>query len=199
MSSLTAPRDETLIVFALPSEAQNFFGDFHVLFTGVGKVNAAYQLMIGLTKWKEEHSAYPKLVLNIGSAGSSLFRRGTLVNCTQFIQRDMDVTAFGHTRFATPNEDPSPVFSAGLRCDPYAQGVCGSGDSFATDGRMQGWNVVDMEAYALAKVCTGQGVPFCCLKFISDGADDSATDSWKNALHDTAETLHKAACEIAIP
>ena len=192
MSSLNASVDTTLLVFALESEAQGLFGDHHTLFTGVGKVNAAYHLMRGLLSWKEKNGAYPELVFNIGSAGSSLFKRGSLINCTQFIQRDMDVTAFGHTRFTTPNEDASPVFSAGLRFEPYPQGVCGSGDSFSTDGKMQGWNVVDMEAYALAKVCVGQGVPFCCLKYISDGADGQAVESWDNALASTAQTLYKA-------
>ncbi len=197
MSSFAAPAlEETLVVFALESEAQGLFGKFHVLYTGVGKVNAAYQLMRGLMEWKERRGIYPALVFNLGSAGSSLFRRGSIVNCTQFIQRDMDVTAFGHTRYATPNEDPSPVFSAGLRCDPYPQAVCGSGDSFSVDGKMHGWNVVDMEAYALAKVCVGQNVPFCCLKYISDGADEHAAATWDEAMTQTAKALFEAVSSI---
>lgn len=196
MTSLISPRDKTLLVFALESEAQGLFSDYHAIFTGVGKVNAAYKLLLGLTAWKNERGSYPNLVLNVGSAGSSLFRRGTVVNCTQFIQRDMDVTAFGHTRYATPNEDPSPVFSAGLRCEPYPQGVCGSGDSFATDEKMHGWNVVDMEAYALAKICADQNVPFCCMKFISDGGDEKAVTSWDDAMTATAQALLKTVREI---
>jgi adenosylhomocysteine nucleosidase len=184
--------DNTLVVFALPSEAQGLFDGFHTVFTGVGKVNAAYKLMVALAGWKKERGEYPSLVLNVGSAGSGLFPRGSVVNCTQFIQRDMDVTVFGHALFTTPHEDLSPVFSAGLRYDAFPQGVCGSGDSFVTDGKMRGWNVVDMEAYALAKVCAGQGVPFCCLKYISDGADDGAVETWSGSLADTAKALRKA-------
>jgi len=198
MASLTAPRDSTLIVFALEGEAQGLFEGFHTIYTGIGKVNAAYQLMLGLAAWKEAHGTYPELVLNVGSAGSNLFKRGTIVNCTQFIQRDMDVSVFGHCRYATPNEDTSPVFSAGLRCEPYPQGVCGSGDSFVTDGVMHGWNVVDMEAYALAKVCAGQNVPFCCLKYISDGADETAVGTWDNAMLATAKTLLDTVSGIAL-
>ena len=196
MSSPLSTPQKTLLVFALKSEAQGLFDGFNVIYTGVGKVNAAYQLMLGLLAWKEKNGAYPDLVLNVGSAGSSLFGRGSVVNCTQFIQRDMDVTAFGHTRYTTPNEGSSPVFSVGLRCESYPQGVCGSGDSFATDGTMRGWNVVDMEAYALAKVCAGQGVPFCCLKYISDGADSQAVTSWDDALVATASTLYKTVREV---
>ena len=193
-----ASADTTLVVFALQSEARGLFDAYNVIYTGVGKVNAAYQLMQGLMAWKDKNGTYPALVLNVGSAGSSLFTRGTVVNCTQFIQRDMDVTAFGHARYTTPHEDSSPVFSAGLRCDAYPQGVCGSGDSFATDGKMHGWNVVDMEAYALAKVCVGQGVPFCCLKYISDGADGEAVASWEEALVDTAKALRQAVRHIIL-
>ncbi|HAX91390.1 MAG TPA: nucleosidase [Rhodospirillaceae bacterium] len=198
MSALTASVDSTLLVFALKEEAQNLFDGFHTIYTGVGKVNAAYQLMLNLAHWKEKRGAYPELVLNVGSAGSSLFGRGSVVNCTQFIQRDMDATAFGHTRYATPYEDVAPVLSAGLRCESYPQGVCGSGDNFATDGTMRGWNVVDMEAYALAKVCVGQNVPFCCLKYISDGADDQAAATWGDALTATAQALQKAVRSIVV-
>jgi len=195
---LSASLDETLLVLALESEAQGLFGDFHAIYTGVGKVNATYRLILGLLDWKEKRGAYPKLVFNVGSAGSSLFKQGSLVNCTQFIQRDMDVTACGHTRYTTPNEDASPVFSAGLRAEPYPQGVCGSGDSFTTDGKMQGWNVVDMEAYALAKVCVGQGIPFCCLKYISDGADGQAVETWDNTQASIAQSLYKAVRAIVV-
>ncbi|MFA5041013.1 MAG: hypothetical protein WC464_05220, partial [Bdellovibrionales bacterium] len=182
MSSFVATKDETLLVFALREEAQGLFDDFQTIYTGIGKVNASYKLMLGLAAWKEKHGEYPKLVLNVGSAGSGLFPRGSIVNCTQFIQRDMDVTVFGHALYTTPNEDISPVFSVGIRCEAFPQGVCGSGDSFVTDNKMCGWNVVDMEAYALAKVCAGQKVPFCCLKYISDGSDGQAVETWANAL-----------------
>ncbi len=192
---LAAP-DKTLVVFALREESQGLFEDLRVLYTGIGKVNAAYHLTTGLAAWKEKNGSYPSLILNVGSAGSGLFPRGSVVNCTQFIQRDMDVTVFGHALFTTPNEDVSPVFSAGLRCDGFPQGVCGSGDSFVTDNKMTGWNVVDMEAYALAKVCVGHNVPFCCLKYISDGSDNKAVETWANALTATAKTLRKAVDSI---
>lgn len=186
----------TLIVMALEEEAKGLFDDCNTIYTGVGKVNAAYHLMERLAKWKEQNGTYPELVINVGTAGSSLFSYGTVVNCTQFIQRDMDVSAFGHTLYATPNEDASPVFSAGLRYEPCTQGVCGSGDSFSTDGQMRGWNVVEMEAYALAKVCVGEGIPFCCLKFISDGIDEEASTSWEEALDQASKDLRKIVADI---
>lgn len=91
MPALSSAIDKTLLVFALEVETQGLFDDYHLVYTGVGKVNAAYQMMCALAAWKEKNGAPPALVLNMGTAGSSLFKRGTLVNCTQFIQRDMDV------------------------------------------------------------------------------------------------------------
>ena len=36
-------------------------------------------------------------------------------------------------------------------------------------------DVVDMEAYALAKVCKLENINFRCFKFISDNADETAS------------------------
>jgi adenosylhomocysteine nucleosidase len=39
-------------------------------------------------------------------------------------------------------------------------------------------DLVDMEAYALAKVCKLEGLKFRCFKYISDNADENATSDW---------------------
>jgi len=56
--------------------------------------------------------------------------------------------------------------------------LCSSGDSFA-DGDEQFGNVVDMEAYALAKVCYIYNIPFISFKYITDDADSNAGDDWE--------------------
>src|SRR6185369_14743013 len=85
-----------LFVFALPEEAGEEFRDQEVLFTGVGKVNAAYSL----TKKLHQHNY--SIVVNLGSAGSNVFNKGDIVCCTHFVQRDMDVTPLGFAEFKTP-------------------------------------------------------------------------------------------------
>ena len=40
------------------------------------------------------------------------------------------------------------------------------------------FNIVDMEAYALAKVCAYMNVDFVCYKYISDDANDEASGEW---------------------
>jgi len=67
--------------------------------------------------------------------------------------------------------------------------TCGSGDSFVEDRSQYYGEVVDMEAYALAKVCRHYGVPFISFKYITDGADEQAHEDWEANLADGIETF----------
>jgi adenosylhomocysteine nucleosidase len=86
----------------------------------------------------------------------------------------------------TPYDDAPSL----LRFDPLFErlptAVCGSGDSFATTVSGMDCDVVDMEAYALAKVCWHEKAPFACAKYVSDGADHAAADDWQRNLHRAA-------------
>lgn len=188
-----------LLVFALKEESRDHFDDWNPLYTGVGKVNAAYRLTLRLRQWQTERSVLPDLVVNLGSAGSATFPTGTVVNCTAFIQRDFDTTAIGTPSFATPFEN-TPTSIPGKRLPGFSEGICGTGDAFVTDSVPDStpipWNVVDMEAYALAKVCYFEQIPFVSLKYITDGADGQAATSWEEALEHAALALRKALNEL---
>ena len=56
--------------------------------------------------------------------------------------------------------------------------TCGSGDSFVSKQIEMEVDLVDMEAYALAKVCKLEGIKFRCFKYISDNADGDASLDW---------------------
>ena len=183
---------DVLLVFALESEAQDRFNGFEKVFCGVGKVNATYQLTRALAKWQAQRGRSPRLVLNLGSCGSSVLKAGTIVNCTQFIQRDMDTTVLGTAPYATLADDVPVVLTHGARYESHPDALCGSGDNFVTDGTKRPWDVVDMEAYALAKVCLLEKVPFGCFKFVTDGADGQAATDWETALIDAARGLQQA-------
>ncbi|MCK6417738.1 MAG: nucleosidase [Alphaproteobacteria bacterium] len=173
-----------LLVFALPQESQDVFVGYDVLYTGVGKVNAAYALTRRL------HQGKPGVVINLGTAGSARHKSGSVVNPTAFIQRDMDVTALGFEKFQTPFSKDPILLKTGQRVPHFPDGVCGSGDNFAAVvSAPVDYDVIDMEAHALALVCQREGVPFLSLKYISDGADESAATDWNAALHHTAEVL----------
>jgi len=172
-----------LVVIALELEGQGLFerAEIGVLYTGLGKVNAAISLARKLATLRAQ-GALPPLVVNFGTAGSRSFATRSVVACRQFVQRDMDVTGLGFALGETPFEAlPAtlsfpPVF-AGLR-----EGVCGTGDRFETGAAGLACDVIDMEAYALAKVCLAENVPFACAKYISDGADATAADDWQASL-----------------
>jgi adenosylhomocysteine nucleosidase len=103
--------------------------------------------------------------------------------CTRFQQRDMDVSGLGFAPGVTPYEQIPPVLASASPFIGLPEGSCGSGDSFETGGRQLDCDVVDMEAYALAKVCHVEGARFACAKFVSDGADQSAATDWQANRH----------------
>jgi len=181
--SATAHDRSIIVVMALELEAQGLFRarGVDVLFTGIGKVNAAH----ALTRRVLEERALGKqpLVVNLGTAGSRRFRQGSVVGCRRFAQRDMDVTGLGFALGHTPFEDDVPAELEFAEYFPDLEhGVCGSGDRFEAHAEALAWDVIDMEAYALAKVCFREGLPFACAKYITDGADGTAGVDWQAAL-----------------
>jgi nucleoside phosphorylase len=67
--------------------------------------------------------------------------------------------------------------------------ICGSGDSFATGTPPLACDVIDMEAYALAKVCHVEGARFACVKYVTDGADETAAVEWQDNLTAAADAF----------
>lgn len=175
--------DKPLYIFALPQEAGEVFQNENVLFCGVGKVNAAYALSKQIAKSR------PSIVINLGSAGSPTFLKDTVVCCTQFVQRDMDVTALGFEKYQTPFANDPVAVEHGLKLSSVEQGICGTGDNFEIAHMTNTYDVIDMEAYSLAVVCQREKVPFLCLKYITDGADGNAATDWNTALDKAAHKL----------
>jgi adenosylhomocysteine nucleosidase len=172
-----------LVVMALEIEAQGLFRErgVEVLYTGLGKVNATYRLTRRLVE--ERARGVEPLVLNLGTAGSRQHATGSVVACRRFVQRDMDVTGLGFPLGHTPFEEELPAtleFPAVF--GELLHATCGSGDRFEAHTDALGCEIVDMEAYALAKVCFLERVPFACVKFITDGADGSAGSDWQSNL-----------------
>jgi len=173
-----------LIVSALEVETQGKLDDWDVIYTGVGKINATMTLVDRLTDY---NYVKPDLVINYGTAGSRKIKKKTLVDCTKFVQRDMDVTGLGFLRGETPFEQDPPVIIQPQNIDfnPIGRNAtCGTGDCFVEDKSQYYGEVVDMEAYALAKVCYNYGIPFISFKYITDGADEQAHEDWEANLAD---------------
>ena len=178
-----------LVVMALEVEAQGRLEreNAPVLFTGVGKVNATHRLTRRIIE--ERSKGTEPFVVNFGTAGSRRFPTGALVACRRFVQRDMDVTGLGFAPHQTPFEDVPLELEFPEMFPDLPHGVCGSGDRFEAHDRDPSFDVVDMEAYALAKVCFVENVPFACAKFVTDGADGSAASDWEANLPRAAEAF----------
>ena len=156
-----------LILVALQDELDaNEIRDFKVYYSGVGKVNAAIKTLQVIQK----HS--PNLIINFGTAGSLNPQLSGLIEVGSFYQRDMDASPLGFKVGQTPFEEDIEITFG-------REGVtCGTGDKFVTSTPTLKTDIVDMEAYAIAKVCKLKNIDFRCFKFISDNADNEAKDDW---------------------
>lgn len=176
--------DETLVIMAMPAESQKAFekAGIEVHYTGIGKINATFkatELIIGRPV---------KQVLNLGTAGSHKFATHSLIECIGFVQRDMDLTPLGFPRGETP-DDP---IKGKLMVEPIShlpKGICGTGDVFEVSLPKLDCDLVDMEAYALAKVCRKLNVGFHSFKYITDGSDQDAHKDWVANLRPASEAL----------
>lgn len=166
----------------LPGRFDEPFFSHNILFTGVGKINATYELTKVLSNDRFD------LVINYGTAASKIYQG--LVDCTKFIQRDMDVTPLGFKIGETPFErhsDSSMIDFSHIK-NPLGKNLCCyTGDSFVTDMTPYD-DVVDMEAYALAKICWKEHINFVSYKYISD---DGNADDWEKNCGKGAEEFKK--------
>ena len=173
---------------ALPEESKGEMEKItaNILYTGIGKVNAAIRLSQALCEGKYEQ------VINLGSAGSHHFSQLDMVQCTRFIQHDMNAQVFGYAPFQTPQEEKIILESHDFKTDLQTATLY-TGDQFVSDARLN-YAVIDMEGYALAKICAYKKLPFLCIKFISDNANEASKYSWGESLamgsKKLAEFLH---------
>jgi adenosylhomocysteine nucleosidase len=141
-----------------------------VIYTGVGKVNAASAATLALLVLR------PSFVINYGTAGKITEKLSGLVEVAHVVQRDMMAMPLV-PRGQTP-------FSSGL--DRLSSGhgdvTCGTGDSFVTASdpwlNENGVDIVDMELFAIAHVCERHTIPWRAFKFITDDANDFAAEHW---------------------
>ena len=140
--------------------------DFKIHYTGVGKINASISTLEIIKDYSPTH------IINYGTAGSLNANLKGLIEVTRFLQRDMDASAIGFEIGQTPFDDIGEIT---FGTNGYS---CGTGDSFVTQTPKLESDLVDMEAYAIAKICYLKGIKFRCFKYISDSADGAANDDW---------------------
>ena len=161
----------TIILVAIPEEVPDQLKHrSDVFFTGVGKVNAA---MIA-AELIERHK--PQRIINFGTAGGITLSAG-LYECTRFVQRDMTCEALD----CVPGQTP---FETDIAIETTTTGfTCSTGDNFVMNPVLEiPADLVDMEAYAIAKCCRRTGVEFVCWKYVSDQANQEAHTDWNTSV-----------------
>ncbi len=158
-----------IVLIAIREEAPDLKHMMNLFYTGVGKVNAAMTASEVITKYR------PRRVINFGTAGGITVAPG-FYQCTQFVQRDMTCEALGCTPGQTPFETAVHIGNTiGL--------TCSTGDNFVMNPTLAiPADVVDMEAYAIAKACEKYKVEFVCWKYISDQANATADTDWRESV-----------------
>lgn len=189
-----------LIVMALPQESRQRLeaAGADVLYTGVGKVNAASTLARRLTEIRCARQALP-LVINLGTAGSRCKAAHTLAHCNRFAQRDMDVNGLGFAPGVTPFDATPAIIEFPALLPHHSQHLCSTADSFATHLHAVDGDVVDMEAFALARVCLAEQATFGCIKYVTDGADADSATHWEAALDAASLAFERLYREALLP
>lgn len=161
-----------LILFALEDEAPGLFNEYaNVHCIGVGKVNSAINTVHLVNYYR------PKRIINMGTAGGIRLGHG-IHRINTVWQHDVNLMALGMKPGIHFNDPESMIIM------PGTGKTCASGDIFITEPnklRVE-CDVVDMEAYSVAKVANKLGIDVEIWKYISDPADAGAGKTWKEQV-----------------
>lgn len=157
----------------------------------VGKVNAAFATTLMIKEFS------PAYVINTGSAGGFApdLNVGDVIISAYVGYHDVDVTAFGYEMGQVPRQNPlfeasKPLQNIALKAEVKGHkirlGSILSGDSFVHDKnqlqKIQAFfpnaDAIEMEAAAIAQICTLMDVPYIIIRSISDlvNKDDNNMD-----------------------
>ena len=155
--------------------------------SGIGKVNAAAATAYLISAEKAD------IILNAGLSGAvSGLKREDMVAGESYIECDFDLTAIGYKPGEKCDgqksllEADAKLLSYALKSEGIKKAPCGTGDIFLSDPVKKeyfretfGIKSFDMETGAIASVCEKAGVPMLSLRKISDDADDSSVEDYR--------------------
>ncbi len=167
-----------------------------ILKSGIGKVNAAMATTLLIQLFK------PDYVINTGSAGGfhQNLQVGDIVISKELRYHDVDATVFGYEYGQVPGM-PAAYFpdanlvqmaeESGKQVNVHVvTGLITSGDSFMSDEErvkevkelFPKLYAAEMEATAIAQVCTQFEIPFVIIRSLSDIAGNDAKVSYDQFL-----------------
>lgn len=159
-------------------------GDFALIISNIGKINAAAATAYGIVKFN------PEMIYNIGLAGSINhdMHYGDIIAVQKVYQHD-SYLPFDDERFAYFSEAVELATSVGA----FKSGTLATGDSFVDNSELKkkiakSAHLVDMEGHAVARVAQLHDVPLHMYKIISDNASESAHDDFFGNLNDMSHT-----------
>jgi len=158
---------------------------FTPLMTGVGPVEAGVRLGAELALLSER-GALPDLVVSLGSAGSRVLEQTEIYQASSVAYRDMDVSALGFERGATPFLDLPAIVPLGHAIPGIRQASLSTGAAIVSGAAYDAIaaDMVDMETFAVLRACQGYKLPLIGLRGISDGAVElQHISGWTEYLH----------------
>ena len=164
---------DIVCVAALPAELpqEQFNFRFPLVYTGVGKLNSA------LATYEAIRNHNPKLIINVGTAGSLRVTQGKVVEIKEVVQRDFNAEPLA-PRGIIPYQETFHTIRSN-----YGEYICGTGDSFVTS--IDPWfldnkvDVVDMELFGIAYTCARMGIEWRSVKYITDLVGSNSGEDWK--------------------
>jgi len=161
-----------LILLALPEEAPNLSKLYkNVCTVGVGKVSSAINATWLITLFKADR------VINLGTAGSITAGPG-IHRINQVVQHDVNLQSLGLEPGQHFNDPLSWIQLGG-------EGLsCASGDLFVTEPSKLRvpCDIVEMEAYSIARAAKTAGIDIEIWKYITDNADAESSKTWQERV-----------------
>lgn len=154
---------------------------------GIGKSNAAAATAYLIGEDKADY------ILNAGLSGAvSKLKREDMIAATSHIECDFDLTAIGYGPGVKADgqkyfyEADKTLLSYALQSEGIIPAPTGTGDIFLTDKVKKDYyketfkiEAFDMETAAIAAVCDKAEIPMLSLRKISDDADDSSVEDYR--------------------
>ena len=158
---------------------------------GVGPVEAAANTMRILL----ERPNRPDYVFLLGSAGSATLAQGEVYLASTVSYRDMDASALGFEKGKTPfvDEPAEIVLQPQFASVPQARLSTGADIVLTEQFAAIDADMVDMESFAVKRVCQMLDVPLVVLRGISDGPEElKKFDDWTKLLPTVDKNLATA-------
>lgn len=161
------------------------------LMCGVGPVEAALATSLALSELKQRDQL-PDLLVSLGSAGSRELEQAGVYQATSVSYRDMDASALGFEKGATPFLDMPIAIPLPFEIPNVPKARLSTGANVVSGAQYDAIDadMVDMETFAIWRVCHQFGVPIIALRGISDGKDElEKLSDWTEYLHVIDEKL----------